>query len=181
MSRNYKFRNPEGMYFVSFATVFWVDVFVRRIYFECITKNLNYCIDNKGMELYAWCIMPSHIHLVFKSTIQKPEELLRDFKSFTSKEMIKLIEENLQESRREWLLDSFRKAASRNSNNTINQFWQQNNQPIELWSNEVIEQKINYIHNNPVKSGFVENSYDYLHSSAKDYSGIKGLVKICME
>jgi putative transposase len=180
MSRNYKFHNPEGLYFVSFATVYWVDVFVRKKYFECITKNLNYCVDNKGMEIYAWCIMPSHIHFVFKSTIQKPEELLRDFKSFTSKELIKLIEENIQESRREWLLNSFKKAAAKNSNNTVNQFWQQHNKPIELWSNDVIEQKINYIHNNPVVAGFVENAYDYLHSSAKDYSGSKGLVKIIM-
>lgn len=181
MSRNYKFHNPEGLYFVSFATVFWVDVFVRRIYFECIVKNLNYCVDNKGMELYAWCIMPSHVHLVFRSTIQKPEELLHDFKSFTSKQMIKLIDENIQESRREWLLDSFKKAGDKNSNNKIYQFWQQHNKPIELWTNEVIEQKINYIHNNPVEAGFVENAYDYLHSSAKDYSGTKGLVKMMID
>lgn len=72
------------------------------------------------MTLHARCIMPSHIDLVFKSTIQKPEELLHDFKSFTSKEMIKLIEENVQESRREGLLNSFRKAAGKNSNSTVN-------------------------------------------------------------
>jgi len=81
MSRNYKFKNPEGLYFVSFATVFWVDVFVRLHYFDCLVRNLNYCVDNKGMEIYAWCIMPSHVHLVFRSTIQKPEDLMRDFKS----------------------------------------------------------------------------------------------------
>jgi putative transposase len=178
MSRNYKFHNAEGLYFVSFATVFWVDVFVRKQYFDCITKNLNYCIDNRGMEIYAWCIMPSHIHLVFKSNIQKPEELLRDFKSFTSKELTKLIEENNKESRREWLLKAFKKAGAENSNNTTYQFWQQHNKPIELWSNAVIEQKINYIHNNPVVAGIVENSWDYLHSSARDYSGTKGLVKV---
>ena len=63
MSRNYKFHNPEGLYFISFATVFWVDVFVRRIYFDCIVENLNYCIEKKGIEIYAWCIMPSHVHL----------------------------------------------------------------------------------------------------------------------
>ena len=89
MSRNYKFHNPEGLYFISFATVFWVDVFVRKIYFECIVENLKICVDKKGLEIYAWCIMPSHVHLVFKSTVQKPQELMRDFKSFTSKEMIK--------------------------------------------------------------------------------------------
>lgn len=178
MSRNYKFHNPEGLYFISFATVFWVDVFVRRIYFDCIVENLNFCVDNKGMEIYAWCIMPSHVHLVFKSTIQKPDELIRDFKSYTAKQLIKLIEENTQESRREWLLNSFKKAAVSNSNNAKNQFWQQHNHPIELWSNDVIQQKIDYTHNNPVEAGFVENDYEYLYSNAREYCDIKGLVKV---
>jgi putative transposase len=162
MSRNYKFHNPEGLYFISFATVFWIDVFVRRIYFDCVVENLNYCIENKGMEIYAWCIMSSHIHLVFKSNIQKPDELIRDFKSYTSKQLIKLIEDNIQESRREWLLNSFKKAATTNSNNTINQFWQQHNKPIELWSNNVIQQKTDYTHSNPVEAGFVENDYEFI-------------------
>jgi putative transposase len=178
MSRNYKFHNPEGMYFISFATVFWVDVFVRRIYFDCIVENLNHCVDNKGMEIYAWCIMPSHIHLVFRSTIQRPEELIRDFKSYTSKQLIALIEGNTLESRREWLLNSFKKAAAINSNNTRNQFWQQHNHPIELWSPHVTQQKMDYTHDNPVEAGFVENDYEYLYSSARDYCGIKGLVNV---
>lgn len=58
MSRNYKFEDPEGTYFVSFATVHWIDVFVRRIYFDAIVRNLNYCTEYKGMEIFAWCIMP---------------------------------------------------------------------------------------------------------------------------
>jgi putative transposase len=132
------------------------------------------------MEIYAWCIMPSHVHLIFKSNTQKPEALLRDFKSFTSKELIKLVTENIQESRREWLLNSFKKAAQINSNNSGNQFWQQHNQPIELWSVEVIQQKIDYIHNNPVEAGFVELGHDYLHSSARDYCDVPGLVKIVL-
>jgi putative transposase len=181
MSRKYKFHNPEGLYFVSFATVFWVDVFVRRQYFDCIVENLNYCVDNKGMEIYAWCIMPSHVHLVFKSNIDKPETLIGGFKSVTSRSLIKLIEANMQESRREWLLNSFKKAGAANSNNTNYQFWQQHNQPIELWSNEVIQQKIDYTHNNPVEAGFVENDYEYLYSSARDYTGIKGLVKVIVD
>lgn len=162
MSRNYKFHNPEGLYFVSFATVFWIDVFVRRIYFDCLVENLNYCITEKRMELYAWCIMPSHVHLVFRSNLYKPEELLGGFKSVTSRKLIMLIEENIQESRQEWLLNSFKKAGTANSNNSKNQFWQQHNKPIELWSSAVIQQKIDYIHNNPVVAGFVENDYEYL-------------------
>lgn len=89
-----------------------------------------------------------------------------------------MIKNNVQESRREWLLNSFKKAAITNSNNTENQFWQQHNKPIELWSAEVIDQKIDYIHDNPIEAGFVEYNYEYLYSSARDYSGKKGLVNI---
>ena len=178
MSRNYKFHNAEGLYFISFATVYWVDVFGRKVYFDCIVENLNYCVANKGMEVYAWCIMPSHMHLVFRSRVQKPEELIRDFKSYTAKQIIKLIEENMQESRREWLLNSFKKAASANSNNTKHQFWQQHNHPVELWSTPVIKQKIDYTHYNPVEAGFVEYDHEYLYSSARDYCDIKGLVSV---
>ncbi len=90
-----------------------------------------------------------------------------------------LIRSNLQESRKEWLLNAFKKAANSNSNNTENQFWQQHNNPIELWSSDVIEQKLNYIHNNPVEAGFVEYPWQWRYSSAKDYSDGKGLVAIC--
>jgi len=181
MSRNYKFHNPEGIYFVSFATVFWVDVFVRRLYFDCIVESLNHCVDEKGMEIYAWCIMPSHVHLVFRSATEKPEDLIGGFKSYTSRKLIKLIEENQQESRREWLLNSFKKAGAANSNNSKNQFWQQHNQPIELWTEAVFQQKVDYTHNNPVDAGFVENDFEYLYSSARDYCGIKGLVKVIID
>lgn len=115
------------------------------------------------------------------TTLQKPEELIREFKSLTSKKLIALIEGNSQESRREWLLNSFRKAAAANSNNTKNQFWQQYNHPIELWSPNVIQQKMDYVHNNPVEAGFVENDCEYLYSSARDYCGIKGLVKVILD
>ncbi len=76
------------------------------------------------------------------------------------------------------LLNSFKKAGAKNANNSKNQFWQQNNHPIELWSPAVIKQKIDYTHNNPVEAGFVESDYEYLYSSARDYCGMKGLVKI---
>ena len=122
-----------------------------------------------------------HVHLVFRSTIHKPEELIGQFKSHTSRKLIGLIEENTQESRREWLLNSFKKAGAANSNNTKNQFWQQHNNPIELWSPAVIQQKMDYTHDNPVEAGFVENDYEYLYSSARDYCGIKGLVKVIID
>lgn len=125
--------------------------------------------------------MPSHMHIVFRSVEVKLEELIGGFKSYTSRTMVKLFEDNRLESRREWLLNAFKKAGAANSTNTKNQFWQQNNHPIELWSKDVIQQKIDYTHDNPVVAGFVENDYEYLYSSARDYCGIKGLVKVTTE
>ena len=67
MSRKYKFRNPEAVYFVTFTTVNWIDVFTRPIYKEIIVDSLNYCIKNKGLMVYAWVIMSNHVHLVIES------------------------------------------------------------------------------------------------------------------
>jgi len=178
MSRNYKFHNTEGAYFVSFAVVEWIDVFTRDEYKDILLESLRYCQQNKGMEIFAWCIMTNHIHLVFKSAGEsKPGNLLGDFKRFTSRKMIQAITQDPMESRKEWLLEQFKKAAEHSSNVNNYQFWRHDNKPIELWSNKVIAEKINYIHNNPVKEGLVFRPEDYIYSSARDYCGEKGLLK----
>ena len=107
------------------------------------------------METFAWCTMTSHVHLIFRSVRKetKPEQLLGDFKRFTSKAIIKAIQDNPRESRKEVLLEQFRKAGARASNVTNYQFWRHDNRPIELWSNKVIDEKINYIHKKPCRRG----------------------------
>ena len=182
MSRNYKFHNPEGLYFVSFAVVGWLDVFTRNEYKDLVLESLEFCQKNKAMEIHAWCIMTNHVHLIFRSLEnQKPELLLGDFKRFTSSSIIKAIQENPKESRKEFLLDFFKMVAAKSSNTTNYQFWRHDNKPIELWSNEVIQQKIDYIHNNPVEEGIVFRPEDYKYSSATDYAGAKGLLdEVCV-
>jgi len=120
------------------------------------------------MEVYAYCFMPSHVHFVFRSSKEDPSGVLRDFKKFTSKKVIKAIEENSQESRREWLLWMFERAAKKKSNVAKRQLWQHHNKPIELWSTKVIKQKIDYIHNNPVELGFVNDPIEWKYSSARN-------------
>ena len=178
MTRNYKFHNPEAAYFVSFAVVDWLDVFTRTEYKEILLDSLTFCQKNKGMEIYAWCIMTNHMHLVFRSTgDQFPEQILGDFKRFTSNAVVKAICDNPRESRKEFLLQRFKNAAKRVSNVKHHQFWRHDNHPIELWSNKVIAEKIRYIHNNPVEAGLVFRPEDYRYSSAVDYSGELGLLQ----
>ncbi|MDX9769985.1 MAG: transposase [Bacteroidales bacterium] len=178
MSRNYKFHNPDGVYFVSFAVVEWIDVFTRNDYKDILIESLEFCQREKGMEIFAWCIMTNHVHLVFRSINgQKPELLLGDFKRFTSKAVVNAIRENQRESRKEWLLERFKRAAEESSNVNSYQLWQHNNKPIEIWSNKVIFEKISYVHNNPVEEGLVYYPQDYVYSSARDYAGEQGLLK----
>ena len=177
MSRNYKFKNPDGLYFVSFAVVEWVDVFTRNEYKDIFLDSLRYCQKEKGLEIIAWCIMTNHVHLVFRTIGEfKPENVLGDIKRFTSKKIVKAIASNPKESRKENLLQIFKKAAMESTNVRDYQFWRHDNKPIELWSNKVIAAKVKYIHQNPVEAGYVFYSKDYIYSSAIDYAGEKGLI-----
>lgn len=178
MSRIYKIRNQEKLYFISFATVCWIDVFIRREYKDIVVESIKYCQEHKGLEVYAWCIMSSHVHMIIGTKGDKIEDIIRDLKRHTSKAILKAISENNQESRREWMLWMFERAGKKNSNNEKYQFWQQHNKPIELWNNEMMRQKLDYIHNNPVETGIVEEPWEYFYSSAKNYCGKKGLVEV---
>jgi REP element-mobilizing transposase RayT len=174
MSRKYKFHNPEGVYFITFAVQSWADVFTRDQYKDLLIESLEYCQLKKGLELFAWCIMTNHVHFIARaSATAKLQDILRDFKKFTSKAIIKEIKENEHESRHELLLKHFETADG-------NSLWQSDNKPIELWSNKVIQQKLNYIHYNPVKAGLVFKPEDYVYSSAIDYAGGKGLLEIIL-
>jgi REP element-mobilizing transposase RayT len=181
MSRKYKFTNKDGIYFISFSTVSWVDVFTRVVYKDILVENLRYCQNNKGLELFAWCIMTNHVHLIARA--QEGfllSNILRDFKKHTSKLLIKTIKENQKESRRAWMLEIFRTAGENKNANCSFQFWQQDNHPIEIWSEKVILQKLNYLHNNPVVAGIVRHPEDYLYSSARNYfdENYRGLLEI---
>ncbi len=170
MSTKYKFHNPDGVYFITFAVVEWVDVFTRKEYRDILIENLKYCQANKGLEIFAWCIMSNHVHLIVRAKEGfLLQEILRDYKKFTSKKIVEAISNNVGESRKEWMLEIFKKHGQQNSNNISFQFWRQNNKPLEIYSHDVIAQKLEYLHYNPVEAGIVEKEEEYLYSSAKDY------------
>ncbi|CAN5321234.1 transposase [soil metagenome] len=179
MSTAYKFNDPEGIYFISIATVEWIDVFSRKEYIEIVLESLKHCQKEKGLIIYAWCIMTNHLHLII--SVKEGfiiSDILRDFKKFTSSKIIKAISENISESRKNWVLWILKKAGEKNSNNKNFQFWRQDNHPEELISNKFKDQKLEYIHKNPVEAGLVDNPEDYRYSSARDYAGYKGLLDI---
>lgn len=167
--RGFKIRHQSEVHFITFATIGWVDVFTRPIYRDIVINSIRFCQDNKGLALHAWCLMTNHIHLIASSKTNDLSGTLRDFKKYTGHELIKSITENKSESRKEWMLPVFKEAGQVNARNTNYQFWQQDNHPIELFSSKFILQKIIYIHDNPVRAGFVDKPEHYLYSSARDY------------
>src|SRR4030065_844550 len=180
MSRNYKFRDQERPYFISFATVYWIDALTRLVYKDIVVDSIKYCIENKGLIVYAWVIMSSHVHMIIGTNKYPMENIVRDLKRHTSKALLKAISENPVESRREWMLFMFERAGKKNSNNSKYQFWQQHNHPIELDSTTIMDQKPDYLHNNPVEEGYVYESHKYVYSSAIDYSGGKGSINVVL-
>jgi putative transposase len=182
MSRKYKIRDNEKAYFVTFTVINWIDVFIRNEYRNVFIDSLKHCQHHKGLNIYAWCLMTSHAHLIVSSSSDLPlVGIIRDTKSFTSRHIRKIIEDKtaVGESRREWMMGMMQRAGKQNSNNNDFQFWQQHSQPVVLDSNQIIDQKINYIHNNPVEAGFVKNPEDWKYSSAIDFTeNGKGLLDL---
>jgi REP element-mobilizing transposase RayT len=121
----YKIRNQSAIHFVTFAVVEWVDVFTRKDYRDIILESIRFCQKEKGLLLHSWCIMSNHLHLIVSAKDSNLSDILRDFKKFTSKQIITAIENNPGESRKEWMLNIFRQQGSKNSRNSEYQFWRQ--------------------------------------------------------
>lgn len=169
-SKGYSIVDPHATYFLTFTIVGWVDLFTRKECRDIIIQSLKYCQENKGLNLNAYVIMPSHIHLIVsaKEGSKGLSYIIRDFKSHTFRELEKFIMHNKAESRKEWLKVIFEYHAKYNSNNTNWQIWKQDNRPKILLHPRFMMQKIQYIHNNPVVDAIVEKPEDYLYSSARN-------------
>ena len=119
--------------------------------------------------------MSNHLHLVAIAEEGSLSDILRDFKKFTSKALIKAIQE-VPESRRDWMLNLFWYAGKNDNKIKYYKVGQEDNDAQQIHSTAFLDEKMNYIHHNPVKAELVGNPEDYLYSSARDYAGEKGLV-----
>lgn len=178
MSDKYKIRDKDKPYFITMTTVGWVDVFTRVSQKMLIVDSLRYCIKNKGLVIFAYSLMPNHLHMICRAEGEPDlSDILRDFKTFTSKNIInRIIEE--PESRREWMLEYFSKACAHLKKNQNFKVWQDGNQPKEIYSMSFLYEKLEYIHNNPVQDLIVEKPEDYLYSSARNYAGLDSFLDV---
>ena len=166
-------------YFLTMTVINWIDVFTRPVYKHIIVDALKYNQANKGLIIYAWCLMSNHLHMVAEADEgHHLSDILRDFKKFTSKAIVNEIQDNPEESRKKWMLNEFAFAGKYKSNIKNYKFWQDGNDAKEIQTTKFLEQKVEYIHENPVKAEIVENAVDYVYSSAMNYAGEVGLLDV---
>ena len=178
MPTGYQIYDQSKPYYLTFQVVYWIDLFTRQVYRDIVIESLKYCQQEKGLNIFAYVIMSNHIHILCRSSKDELSNTIRDFKKYTSKRIIDQIIESSIESRKEWMLRLFQHAAKRQNKTGKYQVWTHENHAEEIFSNSFIEQKINYIHQNPVRSGIVLNSEDYLYSSARNYADLENPLTI---
>ena len=166
MALEYSIKDQGAVHFVTFTVRRWVDVFTRAEYCDLFVDSLKYCQENKGLEIFAWVIMSNHTHLILRAKQENLSDVIRDLKKFTSKKIFKAISENPKESRKQWLkmLLSFEDKIW---------FWEEGYHGEEIFTDRFLEQKVNYIHKNPVRALIVEKEEEYLYSSAADFYGVR--------
>jgi len=178
MSTKYKATESDKAYFITITTVGWVDVFTRLSQKELLVTSLKHCQDKKGLEIYAYCIMSNHIHMLCSASDGKVlSDIIRDFKKYTSKKIIKTIKEQ-PESRREWMLAYFQKSCSHLKRVQEYKVWKDGYHAEIVYSNKFIKEKITYIHQNPVKAKIVVNAEDYIYSSARNYADLSSEIDV---
>ncbi|QAA82700.1 transposase [Aequorivita sp. H23M31] len=175
MKEGFIIRDQSAPHFITATVVDWIDIFTRKIYKDYVIDSLDYSIRNKGLIVFAYVIMSNHIHLIIQAKDNNLSDVIRDFKKFTAKTILREIETS-NESRKGWMLERFIKATKTHSRNKKYQFWQYGNHPEEIYTEKFLWSKINYIHLNPVRAGVVENAADYLYSSASNYMGGRGVL-----
>lgn len=169
----------KQLYFTTSTVVDWVDIFTRASYRHIVVDSLAYCQQQKGLTIYAWVLMSNHLHMVVSTDgEQTVSDILRDFKKFTNKKILNALEQDEHESRRTWMLDRFRFAGENDRQITNYRFWREGNHIEEIYTLEFLRQKINYIHQNPVRAEIVVRPEDYLYSSGPDYAGEKGILDV---
>lgn len=183
MSSRYKIHDPVLPYFVTCTVVQWIDALTRADYKNIICQSLQHCCVHKGLRLHAWVIMSNHLHLIVSAAPGSSlSGIMRDFKKYTATQVVKAIAANPQESRKQWLLNAFRFAGHNNSSNKDIQFWQQNFHPVCLDTPQKCRQRLEYVHQNPVRAGWVWQPPEYKYSSALDYytteKGVLPLVRL---
>lgn len=173
MSRNrYKIFSDIFPYFLTATVVNWLPVFSKPLFAEMLFDSLNFLVENNRLSIYAFVLMENHLHLIASSENLSKEIGL--FKSYTARSII----DYLIEQKNSFLLDQLVWHKKSHKHDQKHQLWQEGSHPKEIRTSEMMIQKIEYIHFNPVKRGYIEKPEHWVYSSARNFAGLESNVQI---
>ena len=171
----YKLYSEEMPYFHTCTVLEWLPVFTRPAAAQIVLDALVFLQERRGLTLYAYVIMENHLHFIASGSGQK--DAVDRFKSFTARKIL----DYLLERKEQRFLSWFSKYKQDFKQDREHQFWQEGTHPEEIQNQAMIRQKIEYIHDNPVRRGYVDKQECWRYSSARNYLGQAGLIPVCVE
>ncbi|MPX98099.1 transposase [Salinivibrio sp. VYel6] len=170
----YKITDPHLPHFVTLTILHWIPVFTRPDTVNILLDALRF-LSRDGLNVYAWVVLENHCHLVLQS--QALDRDIARLKSWTARNLIQyLAERNVKQ-----ILDQLAFYKKAHKGDRAYQFWQEGVHPELIQNDAMMRQKIEYIHQNPVKRGYVDEAAHWRYSSARDYMGTSGLLAVCRE
>ncbi len=163
--RPYSFLPDVQYYFCTDTIVGWQFVFVLPEFFEVIIDSFKFCRREKGLKIHGYVVMPNHVHSILSSENGNLQDVVRDFKRHTSREISGLLDQ--RGNRR--VLQFFATAADFAGRGNDHKIWQPGSHPEAVITEGFFQEKLNYIHMNPVRKGFVAQPEEWLYSSARNY------------
>ena len=162
MRNRYKFLDTEGcIYFMTMTVIENIPVFTNQRYASILIDNLNFYREQQGLSIYYYVIMDNHLHMI----ASHPDDIckiIQSFKSYTAMVLLKALEND----KRKWILHLMKTFKKNSKAHSRYQFWQEGSHPQLIQHIDVLKQKAEYIHANPVKRGLVREPEHWYYSSA---------------
>jgi REP element-mobilizing transposase RayT len=171
----YKVYDDAYPHFITCTIVEWLPIFTRRESVQILLDSWTFLQREGRLRLYAYVVLENHAHFIASSPSLSKE--IGDFKSYTARQLIDLLKARSATTFLDQL--AFRKLKHKNDRDF--QLWQEGSHPQQISSEEMMLQKIEYVHLNPVKRGYVDDPLHWRYSSARNYAGMTGLVEICTD
>lgn len=174
MRSRYKFIDSENsLYFLTFTVIEKIPVFTNSKYCDIIIENFEFYRQKHGLRIFNYIIMDNHIHVIMFHN-ENISKVVQDFKKYTAKQILELLEHDS----RHWIKSLMKFFKKPHKTKLIFQFWEEGSHPILIQGQKMFNQKVEYIHNNPVKLGLVLEDKDWYYSSARNLYGLENPFKV---
>lgn len=170
----FQFHESEYPYFISSTLLEELPLFSKPSIAKVLLEQLSYLQQQQEVQVFAYVVMSNHFHAIVQGN--DLSEKLRLNKAWSARRILDTLQ---RDGHTRWLQQLKRKKHGHKKYRT-HQVWQEGFHPIQLFSHQMILQKIEYIHYNPVKAGYVDDPADWRCSSARNYCGLPGLIDVTL-